>query len=179
MGKKFGAAILIMTFLTSACAAQGERRLIPLTMPGGEKATIVAHNQLVPNWMIDPDTYGLNYIIAGKEPSEKQFASVDEAERACREYTRVVHPHDSITVLVDAIIFGASGVAGGGIGSLAFPAAKMAQYAMYAGASGGFFGAGYGLLTLGGKVYTFENCGREVMNRFPAYKVQVLLKNPY
>lgn len=173
------AAILIMALLTTACASQGERVLISVSMPDGEKATIVAHNQVFPNWMIDKDTYKLNYIILGKAPSDKQFAAIDEAERACREYTGVVHPLDSITVATDAIIFGAAGAAGGGIGSLAFPFAKAAQYAMYAGASGGFFGGAYGALTLGGKVYTFENCGREVMGRFPAYKVQVLLRTPY
>lgn len=179
MDKRFGAAVLIMAFLTTACASQGERRLIPLTMPDGEQATIVAHNQVFPNWMIDSDTYALNYIIAGKQPVAKQFAAIEEAERACREYTKVVHPLDSVTVLTDAVIFGAAGAAGGGIGSLAFPFAKAAQYAMFSGASGGLFGGAYGALTLGGKVYTFENCGREVFSRFPMYKVQVLLKSPY
>ena len=175
----FSTVVLVAVFLSTACASQGERRLILFTMPDGEKATIVAHNQVVPNWMIDSDTYALNYMIAGGAPTEKQFAAVEKAELACREYARVVHPHDSMTVLVDAVIFGAAGAAGGGIGAIAFPGAIIGQYAMYAAASGGFFGAGYGALTLGGKVYTFENCGREIMSRFPNYKVQVLLKSPY
>lgn len=179
MSRGFAVTVLALALLSSACASQGERRLISLKMPGGEEATIVAHNQVFPNWMIDSDTYGLNYMIAGKTPTEKQFAAVEEAERACREYAQVVHPHDSMTVLVDAVVFGAAGAAGGGIGALAFPGAVIGQYAMYAAASGGFFGAGYGMLTLGGKIYTFENCGREVMSRFPNYKVQVLLKSPY
>ncbi|MCX6787873.1 MAG: hypothetical protein NT108_01760 [Candidatus Kaiserbacteria bacterium] len=179
MDRTFGLIVLVTAFLTTGCASQGERKLISITMPDREEATIVAHNQIFPNWTIDQDTYKLNYIIAGKAPSNKQFAAVEEAERVCREYTKVVHPNDLMTVGVDAIMFGAAGAAGGAVGSLAFSFAKASEYAMYAGASGGFFGGAYGALTLGGKVYTFESCGREVMARFSAYRVQVLMRTPY
>ncbi len=180
MDKRFSVVVLIVVLMaTTGCISQGDRKLISVTMPDREEATIVAHNQVFPNWVIDQDTYKLNYIIAGKAPSNKQFAAVEEAERACREYTRVVHPHDAMTVFVDAFVFGAAGAAGSAVGSLAFSFAKASEYAMYAEASGGFFGGAYGALTLGGKVYTFESCGREVMARFPAYRVQVLMRTPY
>lgn len=180
MSKGFGGiSILVLMLLTSACASQGNRMLIPISMPGGEKATIVAHNQVYPNWLIDKDTYKLNYLIVGQEPSNKQFAAIDEAERACRKYTGAVHPLDSVVVGTDALIYGAAGAAGGALGSLAFSFAKEIQYAIYAGASGGSFGGAYGLLTLGGKIYTFENCGREVMGSFPTYGVRVLQRAPY
>lgn len=171
--------VLVVALFTAACASQGKRVEMPFTMPDGEKATIVAHNQLVPNWMIDSDTYGLNYIMSGgKEQTEKQYAAVNETERVCREFTTVVHPHDAVTVLVATLMFGGAGAAGGGIGALAFPGAIIGHYAMYSAASGGLFGGAWGALTLGSKIYTFENCGREVMSRYPRYGIQVLLKSP-
>lgn len=187
MDRKFSVAILMAVALmaTTGCISQGKRELLPFTMPPyedgkpGPAGTIVAHNQVFPNWMIDSDTYKLNYIIYGKNPSDTQLAAVEKVEEVCRNYTHVVHPSDLMTVGVDAIMFGGAGAAGGAVGSLAFTFAKASEYAMYAGASGGFFGGAYGALTLGGKVYTFENCGREILGRFPGYKVQVLLRTPY
>lgn len=166
-------AVLAALVLT-ACATQGERREIPLTMPGGERATIIAHDQSVPDWMLDRETLKLNYIAKG-EVTAKQLAAVMEAERACRIYTGVVRPSNLVAVLANGALWATSGFVGLGLASGAFPRAVQSEYAEYGGVAGAFSGMAGGIVSTGGKVYTFENCGAEVFHLFPGY-VRVLRK---
>lgn len=173
MSTKFTTGVLLTAALLTAACSQGERMYHTFTMPDGEKATIVDHQNHFPQWMVIG--YPQSYIIEGDEPTKKQLAALDVVEGVCEDHVRTVHPHNSVTLVVDAALFGAAGAAGGAIGSLAFPFAKASQYAMYGAASGGLFGMAYGGFTISGKNYTFQSCSREVFARFPKYKVQPII----
>lgn len=176
MGKGFGAVILIVAFLATGCVSQGERVLTRVTMPDGEKATIVSYNNNVPKMFLRD--YAMSYIVGGESPTDKQLAAVTEVERACTEHTRIVHPHIAVTIGTYAVLFGAGGAAGGALGALAFPGAIVGQYAEYAAAAGGTFGAVYGGTINSGKNYTFQSCGRELLSRFPKYGVRATIDSP-
>ncbi len=170
-------AILAMLAL-GACATQGERREIPVTM-GKEKATIVAHKQSVPDWMLDRDTLAINYIVKG-DVNEKQLAAVAEIERACRIYTDTVRPSNLVAVLSHGVLYAGAGYIGVGVGSRVFAGAIQSQYAEYGAWATGIVGMANGIITLGGQTYTFENCGREVLALFSGYEeVRILHKSPY
>jgi len=168
-----GLAILLMAIVVSACAGPGMRKDIAITMPGGEKATIIAHNQILPDWMLDKDRLALNYLIKG-EITEKQLAAVAEAERACRIYTGTTRPNKLVAVLSSGILYGTAGFNGVGLGSQAFKGANSWAYGAYGGVAGFTGGIANGIVNLGSQTYTFENCGREILNIFPDYKVRVL-----
>ncbi len=169
--------VLAMALFVSGCASQGERKLIPLTMPDGERATIVTHQNYVPKWARLGSA--ISYVVSGESPTSKQLEAVSRVEEACAELTRITHPHNLVTLTWDATIFAASGFLGGYLGSLAFPGAIASQYGTYGAAAGGAFGIPYGAITLSGKDYTFQNCGREMLHRFPAYKVQPIIESVY
>ena len=173
-----GLAVLVMSFILVACAGPGARTEIPVTMPNGEKATIVAYRQSVPDWMIARDKLAINYIVKG-EMSPARLAAVAEAERACRVYTGVVRPSELIAVLSSGILYAAAGFVGVGWGSQAFAGAVASEYAKYGAAATGFAGVANGVISQGGKTYTFENCGKEILSLFPGYEVRVLNKSPY
>lgn len=173
-----GLVILAAAFMLGACASPGGIRKIPLQMPDGERATIVAHNQSVPDWMLARDKLALNFIVKG-DVSRQQLAAVAAAEKACRLYTGTVRPNDVVSVLSSAALYGVAGYIGGGVGSQAFPGAVFSQYARYTGYATGLGGLANGIVSLGGQTYTFENCGREVFGLFPEYEVRVLMKSPY
>ena len=168
----------LVAMLVTGCAGPGAVKKIPLIMPRGEKATIVAHNQQVPDWMISRDKLALNFIVKG-DVSAEQLAAVAEAERACRIYTGTVRPNNLVAVLSSGILYGAAGFIGVGIGSQAFPGAKFGQYAPYGAYATGVAGLANGIVSLGGQTYTFENCGGEVFRLFPGYEVHILQKSPY
>ncbi len=168
----------IAAILLAACAGPGDVVRIPVTMPGGEKATIVAHNQQAPDWLLDRDHLAMNYIVKG-EVSDKQLTAVAEAERACRIYTKTARPHNLVAVLSNGALYFAAGYAGMGWASHAFRGVDSNQYALYGGRATGTAGIANGIITLGGQTYTFENCGREIMDLFPVYTVRVLNKSPY
>jgi len=170
-------AILASIVLT-ACAGPGAKTNILVTMPNGEKATIIAHKQSVPDWMLDRDKLAFNYMVKS-EISEKQLAAVAEAERACRIYTNTVRPSNLVGVVSSGVLYAAAGFVGVGIGSQALTGAVQSQYATYGAWASGVSGAANGTVTLGGQTYTFENCGREVLALFPGYEVRVLQKSPY
>ncbi len=172
-------AVLAAVLILTACAGPGRRMTIPLTMPQGEVATIVAHNQTVPDWMLDRDKLALNYIVKG-DVSAKQLAAASEAERACRIYTGTVRPNNLVTVFSQGVLYGLAGYLGVGLGAkLAFSGAQFTDYGTYGGVAGAFGGSVNGVVTSGGQTYTFENCGREVLMLFPGYDVRVLHKSPY
>lgn len=176
MDKHMGVTVLIAVFLTTGCVSQGKRVLTRVTMPDGEHATIVSYNNNVPKMFLRD--YAMSYFVVGKKPTDKQLAAVTEVERACTEHTRIVHPHIAVTIGTYAILFGGAGAAGGALGALAFPGAIVSQYAEYAGAAGGTFGGVYGGTINGGKNYTFQSCGRELLSRFPKYGVQATIDSP-
>lgn len=172
-------AILASIFLT-ACAGPGERMQIPVTMPGtnGGKATIVAHNQQVPDWWLDQGQLALNFMVKGDVDNDKLLA-VAEAERACRIYTGTVRPSNLVAVLSGGALYALAGGIGVGFGSQAFPGAVQSQYQYYGAMASGTGGTANGVISLGGQTYTFENCGRELFDLFRGYEVRVLHKSPY
>lgn len=171
------AAILASVFL-GACASPGPTTKILVSMPDGEKATIVAHSQNAPDWMMDRSKLALNYMVKG-EVGAKQLAAVAESERACRIYTDTVRPSNLVAVASSGVLYAAAGFIGIGIGSGALTGAVQSEYAAYGAWASGVAGAANGVITLGGQTYTFENCGREVLALFPQYEVRVLQKSPY
>lgn len=172
--------IAVTTSAQTTCAQKTDKRqvLIPLTMPGGETATIVAHNQRVPDWMLRRKNLVLNFIVKGNV-SQEQLAAVAETERACRIYTKVVRPNDLVAVLSSGVLYAAAGFGGVGAGSQMFSGASFIEYGGYGAAADGVAGLANGVISLGGKTYTFENCGREVLALFPGYGVHVIQKSPY
>ena len=162
------------------CAGPGKRVEIPVNMPGpdGGKATIVAHNQQAPDWMLSQKKLALNYIVKG-DVSAEQLSAVAEAECACKIYTKTVRPNNLVAVMSSGVLYAAAGFAGVGLGSQAFAGAKFLEYGVYGAAATGVAGLANGVITMGGQTYTFENCGREVLGLFPGYEVRVLNKSPY
>ncbi len=171
--------LAIMAMLTfTACIGPGPREEVRLKMPDGETATIFAHNQQVPDWMLDREKMAINFVLKGSV-SKKQLAAVAETERACRLYTGVVRPNNLVAVLSSGVLYAAAGALGGGLGSMAITGAVASEYAQYSASALGSAGLANGIITLGGQTYTFENCSREVLGLFPNYKVRVLQKSPY
>ena len=170
-------AILAIFSLLSACASQGPVTKTGFTMPDGERGTIVAHNQRVPDWMLARSGLKLNFVVRG-DVSDKQLAAVAETERACRIYTGVVRPNNLVAVLSSGILYAGAGAIGLGLGAQAFTGAVANQYARYGAWASGLSGLANGTITLGGKTYTFENCGREVLGLFPEYGVHIIQKSP-
>ena len=174
-----GLALVASTGFLTGCASVGEQVRIPVTMPNGERATIVAHNQSVPDWMLSRDSLRLNYIVPG-EVTKEQIAAVAEAERACRLYTDTVRPSNLVAVLANGILYGLAGGLGVGIGSQAFNFARFNEYFQYGGTASGFGGAANGIISLGGQTYTFEDCGGNVLSTMRGYKeIRTLRKSPY
>lgn len=170
---------ILASVLVGACASQGDAVRIRGTMPGGEKFTIVAHNQSVPDWMLAENKLKLNYVVRG-DLTAAQLTAVAETERACRIYTGTVRPSNLVAVLSNGVLYAAAGFVGIGLGAkAAFDGAKYSDYGKYGGYAGAFSGAANGVVTLGGQTYTFENCGREVLDLFPRYGVHIIQKSPY
>lgn len=174
-----GFAILLMAMIAFGCAGPGTLTKIPVDMPKGEKATIIAHNQQVPDWMLAKDKLALNYIINGKEASDEQLKAVAATEKSCRIYTDTVRPNDLVAVGLETALYFAVGFTGIGLGSQAFIGANSLAYGAYGGAATGLAGTANGIVKLGGKTYTFENCGQTILGMFPGYEVRVLQKSPY
>jgi len=171
-------AILAMTVFLGACASAGDAKRISLTMPNGESVTVVAHNQSVPDWMLNRDRMKLNFIVKGNV-SESQLLAVASTEKACRIYTKTVRPSNLVAVLSETVLYAAAGYIGVGYGAKAFVGTVPHQYAVYGAWATGMAGTANGIITLAGQTYTFENCGREILDLFPGYDVRVLQKSPY
>ncbi|MCX6786472.1 MAG: hypothetical protein NTU85_01475 [Candidatus Kaiserbacteria bacterium] len=172
-----GFAMLVVAMMLGGCGA-GQLVKIPLTMPDGEKATLVAHNQTAPDWMIRSGAMKLNFVVRG-DVSEKQLLAVARVEDACRIYTKTVRPNALVAVLSSGVLYAAAGYLGVGFGSQAFAGAVFSEYAKYGAMATGAAGLANGVISLGGKTYTFENCGSQVLGLFPGYDVRVLQKSPY
>lgn len=170
--------VILAALLLGACATQGEREELPLTYPDGEKLTLVAHKQWSPDWLLDGSKMKLNYIVKG-DVTPKQLAAVAKTEEACRIFTEKVRPNDLVAVFATGVLYTAAGYVGVGLGAKAFTGVSSSQYARYGAAATGMAGAANGVITLGGKTYTFENCGREALSIVSQYGVRVLNKSPY
>ena len=162
-----------------ACASDPRATTIGVAMPHGERATIVAHNQDVPDWMIGTDSLRLNFVVKG-DVSDDQLRAVAAVEGSCRIYTKTVRPNELVAVAINGILYGATGFLGtGGGAALAFKGASFMDYGKYGGTSSFGGGVANGLIQGGGKTYTFEDCGREIFSIFPQYEVHILQKSPY
>lgn len=168
-----GLAILLMAVMVTACAGPGVRKEIPFTMPEGEKLTIVVHNQIATDWMLSKDKLALNYIVKG-DVSEKQLAAIATVEENCRIYTGAKQPNKLVAVLSSGILYGTAGFIGIGLGSQAFKGVNSLAYGAYGGVAGFTGGVANGVVNLGSQSYIFENCGRDVFNTSPNYKVRVM-----
>jgi hypothetical protein len=171
--------IVASTVLFNGCAAGPGKRIIT-TMPNGENVTRVIHKQSVPSWMLRTSGLVLNYEVEG-EVTDTQIAAVATVEKAGRAYIRETRPNDFVSVLSSGLLYGVAGYAGGYLGSKAFHGADPQQYGAYAAAATGFAGLANGLVSLGGKTYSFEVFGMQTFNNgiLPTYGVQVLIKSPY
>jgi len=165
--------------VTSGCAGPGALKRIPLTDENGQPATLVAHNQIFPDWMVDGDQLAINYLVSGSVGS-KQLAAIAEAERGCRVYTHTVRPNELVAVLSHGTLYAIAGAIGVGLGAEVFAGAQWREYAQYGAFVSGFAGAANGIVTTSGKTYTFENCAERVITKlFPNAGVTVIQKSPY
>ena len=164
----------------AGCFGPGELTRIPLEMPDGTKATILTHNQMAPEWLLARDKMKLNVIVRG-EVSAEQLEALSRTEQACRIYTKMSRPNDLVIVLSSGVLYSLAGFVGVGAGSQALQGApSFVAYGGYGAAATGVAGLANGVITLGGKTYTFENCGREALESvFPQYRIHVLQKSPY
>lgn len=172
-------ALLVAVWL-SGCVGPGQVRAIPVTMPGGERATIIAHDQQVPDYWLDKDRLALNFVVKS-DVSQTQLAAIGAAENACRIYTNAVTPNDLVAVISGGIVYGATGFVGLGLGSQAISdMLSFVRYGKYGAAAGGMGGVANAFIAnRAGRTYTFQNCGRETLDLFPQYKVRVLQKSPW
>ena len=169
---------LLATFTIIGCAGPGTLTRIPVQMPNGEKVTVMAHNQKVPDWMLSKNKLAFNFMVKG-EVTDTQLAAVKSTERAGRIYVKRVRPNDWVSVISNGFIYAAAGYVGVGLGSMAFPGSIPHQYAVYGAAATGLSGLVNGLIMRGGQTYTFEEFGRATFGFFPGYGITVLMKSPY
>lgn len=178
MCNRLTVAVLIVSLLTVGCAMQDEMIKTRITMPGGEKRTLVHFNHKLPTVLRGRDSFTFSYLIAEESPTDQQLKATAVIWGHCRDHVDIVHPDRIVTVMVHGVLFGAAGAAGGALGALAFPTAIVGQYAQYGAASGGMFGLAYGATILTGELYTFQNCARDLFNEFTNYGIKVLLESP-
>ena len=173
-----GLVFALCALALTACAGPGELTKFTGEIDG-QTYTLVAHNQQVPDWMLATDKLALNFVVKG-DVTERQLAALASAEHSCRIYTKTVRPNELVAVLANGTLYGIAGFLGTGTGSQAFTGANFTDYGLYGGAAGFAGGVANGIVQSGGKTYTFENCGREVMSLFPQYSnLRILQKSPY
>jgi hypothetical protein len=180
--KKFvWVGFVVVLVMLAGCCGPGELTKIAVNMPGehGGKATIVAHNQWAPDYLLDRKKLAFNYMVKG-DVSEEQSAAIDKGERGCRIYAGTVRPSNFVTVLSDAGLLALLSGGGVALGARAFsPAVHTNQYGAYGAGAGGGAGTASGIMSLGGQTYTFENCGSNLFALFPGYEIRILQKSPY
>jgi len=167
-----------MALTLSGCFSSGKAVRIPVDMGSGVHKTIVAHNRVVPEYLIADGKRSLDFIYEG-ELTQTQLTAIAGAEKACRIYTGTVHPNQLVAVLMSGVLYGAAGFVGAGAGSQVWVGAKFVEYGAYGGAAGALGGIANGIITLGGRNYTFQNCGRELFGDEPQFKIKVLISSPY
>lgn len=158
-----------------------ERELIKVTMPRKEKATIVAYNRQVPDWLYATSAYKLDFITKG-DVNEEQLKAAATAEDACRIYTDTAHPHRLVAVLTQGALYAGATAVGIGFGAkLAYSAAanRLNDYHEYGAVAGLASGAASGTINSGGRSYSFQNCGSELLAMFPVYGIRIINKNQF
>lgn len=169
---------MLMTFTLAGCGAGTLTRRV-VVMPGGEVATIIAHDQQAPDWLLDTDKRKLNFVVKGNV-SQNQLAAIAAVESQCKLYVGDVHPSNIVAIGSTAVLYAIAGFGGVGLGSQALSnMLSFVDYGKYGAAATGLAGAANGIISLGGKTYTFQNCGREVLDLFPKYGIRVLQKSPW
>jgi hypothetical protein len=178
--KLFQGLAVLAALLLSACATPGPAEKYTVTMPQGKKkATIVAHARPMPSWAYATDKLKLDFIVKG-DVTNDQLAAIAAAEDGCRWYAGKVHPSTLVSVMTNGVIYAAAGYIGVGLGAKqAFDRVSMSDYGTYGGFATGASGAVNGIVTLGGKNYSFQNCGRELMAAFPEFGARVLINGTY
>lgn len=175
-------AILASIIVLSACAGPGARTEIPFTLPSGKTGTLVVNDRQVPSWMIADSERALNYMYTG-ELSKDKLAAIAVAEKTCRIYTGKAHTSNLVAVASGAGLYALAGYAGLFIGSgflTGITSKQQAEYGGYGASASGFGGAANGIITLGGKNYTFQNCSEVVLSADPAYRdVKIMRDSPY
>lgn len=160
------------------CAGPGELMQIPVNMGSGHTATIYAHNQQVPSWLLATDTLTLNYIVKGNQTQE-QLLAVAGAEKACRLYTKTSRPNELVAVIANTAVYAGMELPFAMYGATLFKGAKVLQYGGDAAAEEAGGGSGNGIIQMGGKVYTFQNCGHELFELFKIPDIQILQTSTY
>ena len=172
-------AVVTVAMFGIGCAGPGTLEKFSATYPEGEVLTVAVHDQKVPSWMLAKDKLAINYMVKG-EITPKQLAAVETTEKLCRLYTGKAQPSDLVLVLSQGVLYGLAGYTGVGLGAHAFGSAVHPnEYAQYGASATGLSGVANGTISLGGKVYTFENCSREALDIMSQYGVRVLTKNPH
>jgi hypothetical protein len=104
--------------------------------------------------------------------------AVATVEKAGRAYIRETRPNDFISIFSSGLLYGIAGYAGGYLGSKAFHGADPKEYGAYAAAATGLAGLANGLVSLGGKTYSFEVFGMQTLGAtYPGILVNI--KSPY
>lgn len=170
-------ALALNSILLVGCAA-GPARKIPVVYPRGEKFTIVAHEQSVPTWLLAINKLELNYIVRD-DVTEEQLAAVAVTQDACRIYTDAVRPNVLVAVISNGIIYGISGYAGLYYGSQALKGTHSSEYGKYGGRAGFASGLANGIVSEGGKKYTFQSCSKEMLGKVQQYGITVITDSPY
>lgn len=179
MSKILQKVALVAALALSACAGPGTLETIPVDLGGGQKATIYVHNQQWPSWMLATDKLAFNYVVKG-EQTEEQLTAIAGAEKACRIYTNKSRPNELVGVLLNGTLYAVTGFLGtGGGAALAFKGASFRDYGEYGGTSYGGGGVANGIVQEGGKVYTFQNCGREIFSLFDRKDIRIMQTSPY
>ena len=177
MHSKKRSLLIILGFFVLALSGctQGDMVKIPVTMPHGERLTIVDHDQKVTDWLVGTSKLALNYVVY-KDVTTDQIAAVTAVETACRTHTKNVRPNDLVSVGFNSLLSASTGWIAGGLASKAFPNRQFSSYAQYTSATEGFGVAASGIVSLSSKVYTFENCSETIFSMDPQYEIRLLRK---
>ena len=125
------------------------------------KLTIHTYNRQVPAYLLATDKLALSYITNCNSATNAS-AAVDQANVGCRLYTKANRPSDLVAVIVGTTVYAMSEFPFALGGASLFNHAKILQYGGNAASEEGGGGFGNGIVSLGGKVYTFDNCGKGV-----------------
>lgn len=180
--------VLATTLIAFGCASPGPAMDIPYHLPAVTTAVgkvipategiIHTHNNKWPAWMTATDKMAIDYITTGSSAKNAPKA-VAEAERACRIYTTTVSPNPLVAVLMNGAVYAASEFPFAMLGASAFKGAKLLQYGQYGASASAGGGVGNGIIQLGGRNFTFQNCARGIFEAAPQFRLVILTPNPY
>ena len=182
MFKSLAVGLAVLAAILAGCTSVPERKIVTATMPRGEKLTIVAHDRKVPDWMYSDDALRVDFLVRG-DVTEEQLKAVAAAENACRIYVDTAHPSRLVAVATNGLLYLGSGALGVGLGAKEFlnPRATVgSDYYGYGATAGAFNGLASGLVSSGGRSYSFQNCTANMMSAvFQTYQVRALMKSQF